>query len=180
MIKGYLIITIILITDLIVYLFKGISLSGQLSDKILFWLWLIMTIIVAIRFLKRKKWVKWYLGIIVVLIILSLIPGGVPFLSLTEFATRINTERRIENYRLRSASIGLIDNISIIKVVRNMGIIEIEIDEMDFNNYDENYSIYNIDEIRLLKEKDVIFFEFKIDGFTIKKKLENYRSNCIL
>lgn len=180
MIKGYLIITLLLITDFVLYLLKGISLSGQLSDKILFWVWLIMTIIVAIKYFKSSKWLKWYLGILGVAIILSIIPMGIPFFKLTEFATNIKFEKRVENYRLRYDEVGLIDHLPLIKVVRNLGAIEIEIDEMDFGSYSENYSLYDVDKIRLLREGNGLFFEFEIEGATIRKKLGSNRSNYTL
>lgn len=180
MIKGYIIITILLITDFSLYLLKGISLSGQLSDKILFWIWLIMTIIVTIKFFKSKKWIKWYLGIVGISIIISIIPMGIPFLMLTEFATNTKYEKHIENYKLRHDEESFFDKLPIIKVVRNIGIIEIEIDEMDFSFYGENYSLFDVDKIHLLKRKNEIFFVFEIEDFTITKKLNNYRSNNIL
>jgi len=173
MLKGYIIVTMLLATDFCLYLLKGISLAGQLSDKILFWIWLIMTIIIAIKFFTHKKWLKWYIGIVGILIILSIIPMGMPFFALIEFAANTKFERRIENYRLRDGEAGLIDQTSIIKVVRNMGIIEIEIDEIEFDNYTKNYSLFDVGEIRLLKEKNNMFFEFEISNQTITKKIGN-------
>ncbi|WP_299435568.1 hypothetical protein [uncultured Aquimarina sp.] len=180
MLKGYIIITVLLAIDFCLYVFIGVSLSGQLSDKILFWIWLIMTIIVVIKFFTYKKWLKWYLGIVGAFIILSVIPMGMPFFALIEFATNTSFERRIEDYRLRDGEAGLIDQTSIIKVVRNMGIIEIEFDEIEFDNDTKNYSLFDVGGIRLLKEKDDMFFEFEISNETVTKKIGNNRSNYML
>lgn len=179
MIKAYTIIYTFLIMDFFSYSYKGISLSGQLSDKILFWVWLIMTIIITIRFIKRK-WVKWNLGMIGLLIILSLIPMRIPFLMLTDFATHIDYERRIENYRLRDDRT-IVFGPPGIKVVENKGIFEIEIDDMDFGETPNKYPrIQYVDEIYLLKEKDNLVFEFVIEGFSYRRNLGNHRSSILI
>ncbi|MEM6806127.1 MAG: hypothetical protein AAF696_32315 [Bacteroidota bacterium] len=71
MLKGYLLLSILLIADLAVYLADGISLLGQISDKILFWTWLISTPIIIFKY-YQKSWAKWYLGSLFILFILNL------------------------------------------------------------------------------------------------------------
>jgi len=104
-------------------------------------------------------------------IISSFGPMGFSFFKFAEFATELKYERRVENYRLRHDDVGFIDSTPIIRVVKNMGFIEMEIDELDFGNNTENYSLYDIDEIRLLNENNEVYFEFEIEDFTMTKKV---------
>ncbi|WP_378174023.1 hypothetical protein [Aquimarina sp. SS2-1] len=181
MIKAYIAISILLASIFCLYILKGISFAGQLSDKILFWTWLLMTVIIVVRFIK-KRWVKWYVSIIGFLIILSLIPMGTPFLMLTNFTLDINGdyEVRIENYRLREEKQGIYSS-PIIKVIKNIGVFEIEIDEMDFGECAGEYdTLSNVNEINVLEEDNNVFFVFKIRDFHCKRKLGNYRTMNLL
>ena len=170
MLKTYKIITIVLVTDFCLFKLLGLSLAGQISDKILFWVWFIMTIPVIIKYVRHTKWLKWYLGLLGISIILSIIPMGAPLIDLLEFATDTTFERRIENYRLRHDTEGFIDQNSIIKVVRNIGIIELEYAEIHFGENPENHSLYDVGEIGVITTGNSVLFELEIDGYSYTKQ----------
>ena len=172
MLKGYITIAILLIADLVLYLTNGISLIGQISDKILFWIWLIFTPIVIIKYFK-KKWTKWYLGLIGILLILSLFPMGLPMISIISFAIENDDERKVENYRLREGAKSAIA-IPKIYLLKNWGIIEKKIGETDFEIEinGEHFRLNEFDKINLSEEKDSLNFEFIIREKRTNKKFE--------
>ena len=172
MIKGYISISILLIVDLSLYLTKGISISGQICDKILFWTWLILTPIIIVKYFKEKL-AKWYLGIIISLTILSLLPMGIPFLTITAFAIGNDFEKKIDNYKLREGTKSIIA-IPKIRLIKNIWIIEKEIGESDFYvEFKENsYRLKDIEKIKLQDETDSLNFEFTIGTRTTNRKFK--------
>ena len=173
MIKGYFIISILLIVDLILYLTNGISISGQFSDKILFWIWLIMTPILIVKYF-HKKLAKLYLGVIGFLIVLSLLPMGIPFLTIIAFAIVNDSEKKIENYKMREGAKSVIA-IPKIRLIKNMGIIEKEVGETEFYVVfkEGSYRLEEIEEINLIEESDSLNFEFRIGDQRTNRKFKN-------
>lgn len=168
----YVILSILLITDLALYLFYGISLSGQLSDLILFWIWLILTPYIIVKNF-RKKWSKFYLGMLILLLMMSLFPMGVPILTITAFAIDINgsAERKVQDYRLREGVKSVIA-IPKINLIKDYGIIEKEIGESNFyiKVDHKNYCLENVTDIKLKEENDSLNFELKIGNQTTNRK----------
>ncbi|TXF81698.1 hypothetical protein FUA23_21925 [Neolewinella aurantiaca] len=172
MLKVYIVITILLIGDLTVYLTNGISISGQLIDKIIFWTWGILSPIVIVKYSKRI-WVKWYLGLVLFLITLSFIPMGIPFLKVALFATEFNNERRIRGYRLREGAKSVIA-IPKISLIKDIGVFEKEIGEIDFYiEIDENsYRLSEIEKIDINEEVDSVIIEFAVENQSTIQKIK--------
>ena len=161
MLKGYITVSILLIADLALYLSCGISLTGQLSDKVLFWTWLIMTPIITFKYFK-SSWTKLYLGIIGILIVLSLIPMAIPFISIVGFASGMDNERLVNEYKLREGSKSAIA-IPKIYLLKQWGVFEREIGETEFQIEigDIYYRVAEFEKIVLTEEENLVF-EFKI------------------
>jgi hypothetical protein len=102
----YLILSLLLATDCLLYYFKLISLRGYYSDVILYWLWLVTTFVVIVVFWK-KLMAKLLLAGITAAIILSILPMMMPFyawiLSTTSLGLRIDKNLN-ENYRAQIVS----------------------------------------------------------------------------
>lgn len=97
----YLLLSLLLIIDLVLYYCKLISFRGYYSDVILFWLWFVTSIIVIAVFWK-KLIAKLLLSGLLLALILSVVPMGIPFyaliLSNTPFGLFIDKNLN-ENYR---------------------------------------------------------------------------------
>lgn len=74
----YLILSLLLALDCLLYYFKFISLRGYYSDVVLYWLWFVTTFVVIVIFWK-KIMAKLLLTGIIVAIILSILPMMMPF-----------------------------------------------------------------------------------------------------
>jgi len=179
----YIIITLALVLDFLLYVFYGISLAGQLSDKILLWVWVLLTLIVVIRFIK-SKWAKYYIGLlsslILLLMLLESLPFGMSLSRLVDYATDTNGnyELRLDNYRFRDAHTYGFSTYNIIKVVENKGLYEVEIFDMDYGecSEDNNYTLADVDEINLTEDKFGKYFELVIKKTVHKRKLGRTRS----
>lgn len=97
----FILLSILLVADCVVYYFYQISLAGYYSDIILFWLWFVISIVVIIIFWK-KILAKVFLGLMIVTLILSIVPMGLPFytfiLSMTSAGLRLDKDLN-EKYR---------------------------------------------------------------------------------
>ncbi len=81
----YIILSIVLLTDFGFYMSRNISLPGSRPEWVLFWLWIVSTIIIILSQWKMK-WVKVYSLVLVVLVIITMLPMMIPFLSLMGYA----------------------------------------------------------------------------------------------
>lgn len=78
------------------------QLRGYWTEKIIVWLWIISTILVIIKF-RQQKLVKIYTTLLALLIVLSILPMGIPFFAFIAFISTIGDYQRIDlhdNYRL--------------------------------------------------------------------------------
>ena len=99
----YISFTLLVILQVLFYIFEGISLRGYWSDKVLVWLWLIATVIIVIKEIK-KRITKIYLAGLGTILLLSIIPFGIPILLFCTFVTasdrdfvvRVNDNVRIQ------------------------------------------------------------------------------------
>jgi hypothetical protein len=165
----YWILTALLFIDTIIYLTNHISLAGYWSDKVLFWAWLITTLIIAATQFS-KKWMKGYFVVLGSIIILSMLPMMIPFISIISFAfggeggANFELNQGIKIQEGRYNGIGLMPAVHIIK---NYGIFEKIICETDFEfSVNENY--YRLEDakaVRLLNpdEIDTLKIEFQFD-----------------
>lgn len=76
--RVYLILSLLLALDCLLYYFKFISLRGYYSDVILYWLWFVTSFVVIVMFWK-KLMAKLLLTGIILAIILSILPMMIPF-----------------------------------------------------------------------------------------------------
>jgi hypothetical protein len=77
LVKGYVLASLLLVLNLSLYLGWRISLVGYWSDRVLFWIWLLLTGVVLKRGWKRRA-TKIYAGLLV-LLVLSMVPMMIPF-----------------------------------------------------------------------------------------------------
>lgn len=99
--RVYLILSLLLALDCLLYYFKFISLRGYYSDVVLYWLWFVTSFVVIVMFWK-KLMAKLLLTGIILTIILSILPMMIPFyawiLSTTSLGLLIDKNLN-ENYR---------------------------------------------------------------------------------
>lgn len=102
----YLILSLLLALDCLLYYFKFISLRGYYSDVILYWLWFVTSFVVIVVFWK-KLMAKLLLTGIILAIILSILPMMIPFfawiLSTTSLGLLMDKNLN-ENYRAQIVS----------------------------------------------------------------------------
>jgi hypothetical protein len=142
------------------YFSYGISLRGYWTDKVLIWAWLVATIVFIITFFKRRI-IKVYLGVLLLLTVLSSIPMGLPLMAFYGFMTasdrtfsyRIDFDHRVQELWKSPMAAGTVE------IVKESGIVEQIIGHLP-NEFevDENfYSIWEAQSIRLQKDiKDSI------------------------
>ncbi|WP_213278013.1 hypothetical protein [Chryseobacterium indologenes] len=74
---AYLAVTLVFLFGIVLSL-NNYSFAGYYIDKIINWLWLLMTIFIIVRFWKKKV-IKVYFGLLISGIILSILPMMIPF-----------------------------------------------------------------------------------------------------
>lgn len=153
--KIYIWVTVLLIFDLTLYLWKGISLSTNIADQILFWCWFILTFIIVFNEI-RTKWAKVYGFILIGLVILSSLPMGIPILTVFAFSipnfSDAYTYYSDSEIQLELTSKSVIGK-TYIGVKRNYLILEREIAQMDAHFEYQNEYFY-ADQIRSVKRLD--------------------------
>lgn len=166
--KVYIILTILLVVDFTLYLSGGISFVGQWADKILFWAWLLLSPITIVKLFK-KRWIKWYLGMLLITFTLSLIPMGMPFISAMSFALYFDEEKNSENYTFREGTRSPVA-IPHIYILEKNGAFEREVGETDFyiSFGGKSYRLEEIDEIHASPFQDSLEVIFKV-GEDIKR-----------
>ncbi len=173
MLKAYLLLTICLLADFILYLTEGISLAGQWSDQLLFWSWFLFTIILIVKY-NRKKWARIYAGCLVGLIFLSWFPMGIPILSLIAFATDTNpdSEIMVEEYSIKLYAESVIATPKLAIIKRNLLTERIIAKPVAYLEIDEKtYSFSDIDSIDLRQKADTLIFTFHMEGKWLEKKI---------
>jgi hypothetical protein len=163
----YWIESALLIVDTTLYLKEGISLAGYGTDKLLFWTWCIITLIV-IRNSVKRMWAKIYAGLLVASLILSMLPMLLPLIAVIQFALAQDRNCHYElNSRLRIQEVkpfGLA--MPLVEVIENHGAWEkvIGSEHIRFVVNDESYTLCDVQSIRILPSdadrKIKIEFEF--------------------
>lgn len=85
---AYLVVTLIFLGEVVLN-FNQYSYAGYYPDKIIGWLWLVMTVFIIIR-LWKKKAIKAYFAFLVAGIILSILPMMIPFFALVSYFSTID------------------------------------------------------------------------------------------
>lgn len=124
---AYLAVTLVFLFGIILSL-NNYSFAGYYIDKIINWLWLLMTIFIIIRFWKKKV-IKIYFGLLISGIILSILPMMIPFFGIVHYFSTIGCEQRIQlddTYRLERGRPGVLYN-PLITIYKKEGIFEKQI-----------------------------------------------------
>ncbi|MEW7281357.1 hypothetical protein ABW636_22445 [Aquimarina sp. 2201CG1-2-11] len=165
-IKIYIGITTLMLIDFILYLTFNISFKGNITDRIVFWVWFISTFYIVFKFVK-KKWAKIYGGILITMTGLSLLPMMVPFLTTISFAIVNQSSVKIDDeIHIRETSKSVIA-IPYISILKSYWIFEREIGKTEYEFEIEN-KFYGIDDAKSIKrlntsgnQKIKLEFEFK-------------------
>ena len=165
---AYIGLTFLLFADLVSYLKWDISLRGFWADRILFWIWLIATILTILYF-RENRITKMYAFSLIGLIVLSLLPMAIPFITLIGFATgsrsgcefQLNSEYRIEEYI--KSPIAMPE----IHLIKAIGICEriVEKREFELDVHDEYYRMCDAESIEITDDSG--------DGVDVRLKFKN-------
>jgi len=175
LLNTYIGLTVLLLTDLILYLSKGISLPGHISDWALFWLWTGLTFAILIKY-RNKKAARMYVIALVVFTILTMVPMMIPFLTIFTFAGDLNDKRyRInETVELMEFSKSVISIPSVV-AVKSFVLYEKIIGEtrFEFEVGDDYLRIEDAKEIEQLPndKNDSLRIEFKFETGNVIRTL---------
>ena len=78
LIRVYLFISALIVLNVMLFYFWQMSFTGYWSDRVIFWIWLILTPITTFSFWK-KLWAKIYFWLLVAGLILTILPMAIPF-----------------------------------------------------------------------------------------------------
>jgi len=109
LIRVYIFISSLILLNTILYWFWQMSFVSYWSDRIIFWIWLILTPIVTFSFWK-KIWAKIYLWLLVAVLILTIVPMAIPFFGIYFSATglgRFNHFSLENNFRVQTVAYGV-------------------------------------------------------------------------
>lgn len=151
--RFYLILSLLLALDCLLYYFKLISLRGYYSDVILYWLWFLTSFAVIVVFWK-KILAKLLLGGIILAIIISILPLMMPFyawiLSTTSLGLMIDKNLN-EKYRAQIVGYSVMTH-PWLEIIEKNGPIEKRV----FKSTDSELMNDNTN-IKIRTAKDIIF-----------------------
>jgi hypothetical protein len=157
----YGVVTVLFVADILAYWFGDLSLAGAYADKVLFWIWLLYTLLVIGIYFSRV-WVKWYSGFLGLLLVLSWLPMMMPFAALLGFAlTEYSGYKVDDRYRVQKVHIFPVSK-PVVQIIRNFGILEQVVDRYEFSYFD-------LDQLRAVKNltplgSDSLRFEFEFES----------------
>ncbi|MDW9382880.1 hypothetical protein [Chryseobacterium sp. JV558] len=131
---AYLAVTLIFLFGIVLSL-NNYSFAGYYIDKIINWLWLLMTIFIIIRFWKKKV-IKIYFGLLISGIILSILPLMIPFFGIIYYFSTIGCEQRIQlddTYRIERGRPGALYR-PLITIYKKEGIFEKQISRIPYSD----------------------------------------------
>lgn len=148
-----MILSLLLIIDLLLYGFQLISLRGYYSDVALFWLWFITTFVVIVLFWK-KIMAKLLLAGMILALILSIVPMGLPFYALilanTPLGLVINRDLN-EKYRAQIVGYSVLV-LPWLEIIEKKGVIEKRV----FKSTDPEIMNDNLD-VKIRYPSNIIF-----------------------
>ncbi|MFN0254925.1 hypothetical protein [Pedobacter ureilyticus] len=109
LIRVYLFVSALITLDVVLYCFWQMSFTGYWSDRVIFWIWLLLTPVVTFSFWK-KLWAKIYFGLLVVGLILSILPMAIPFFGILLSGSgsgRLNHFNLENNIRIQTVGYGV-------------------------------------------------------------------------
>lgn len=154
----YIILSALLVLDCLLYYSRFISLRGYYSDVVLFWLWFVTSYVVIVLFWK-KLMAKLLLSGLILALVLSIIPMGIPFyafiLSNTSFGLLIDKNLN-KNYRAQIVGYSVMVY-PWLEVLEKNGPIEkrvFRITDSELTNNDTNLAIRTAKDILFNHETD--------------------------
>lgn len=109
LIRVYLFICALIVLNVALYWFWQMSFTGYWSDRVIFWIWLVLTPITAFSFWK-KLWAKIYFWLLVAGLILTILPMAIPFFGIFLSGSgsgRINHFTLENNLRVQTVGYGV-------------------------------------------------------------------------
>lgn len=154
--KIYLILSILLVSDCVLYYFWKISFAGYFSDVILFWLFISFAVIIMFW---KKLLAKLLLGTMIIALILSILPMMLPFyaifFAMTPFGSRMQKDLN-QNYRAQIVCYSVMMH-PWLEIIDKKGIFEQQIihsTDQDIFKNDENLRISLAKDIRFDNETE--------------------------
>lgn len=154
----YMILSALLVLDCLLYYSRFISLRGYYSDVVLFWLWFATSYVVIVLFWK-KLMAKLLLSGLILALVLSIIPMGIPFyafiLSNTSFGLLMDKNLN-KNYRAQIVGYSVMAY-PWLEVLEKNGPIEkrvFRITDSELTNNDTNLAIRTVKDILFNQETD--------------------------
>ncbi|TLX24496.1 hypothetical protein FE904_16725 [Chryseobacterium indologenes] len=123
----YAFISLVFLAEVVLSL-NHYSFSGYYTDKIINWMWLAMTLLIILRF-WRKKVVKAYFAVLIFSVLLSMLPMMIPFFALVNYFSTLDDYQQIQLdkiYRIERTRRNVLDKPKVY-IYKNEGIVEKEI-----------------------------------------------------
>lgn len=174
LIRVYLFVSALITLDVVLYCFWQMSFTGYWSDRVIFWIWLLLTPIVTFSF-WRKLWAKIYFGLLVAGLILTILPMAIPFFGILLSGSgsgRLNHFNLGNNIRIQTVGYGVMGRPSV-QIVKDGLLFDkikfedgdeigandvISIKSLDVKNGEEQelpaFAIRDAKNIQLIKETD--------------------------
>lgn len=174
LVNGYVLVSLLLVLNVSLYVGWRISLAGYWSDRVLFWIWLVLTAVVLKRGWKRRA-TKMYAGILAALLVLSMVPMMIFFsiIVIVGFGLDRDYAKDIDGrIRIQQAGGSLISRATL-EVIEKKGIYERQIGSMSAGELwdkDENYPLPDLVTVYVRQQtKDSIQVElvFKKGNLTL-------------
>lgn len=168
----FLILSVLLFMDCLIYYFYQMSFAGYYSDLILFWIWFITGMFIIVLFWE-KIIIKIFLTVIVLAFIGSILPMMIPFyafvFSMTSAGLKFDKNLN-DKYRVQIVGYGVMLHPSL-ELIEKKGIFEQKIlvcTDMDIQNFKNGKTNVKDDaQIRTnltISEAKEIFFEKETDS----------------
>lgn len=168
----FLILSVLLFMDCLIYYFYQMSFAGYYSDLILFWIWFITGMFIIVLFWERII-IKIFLTVIVLAFIGSILPMMIPFyafvFSMTSAGLKFDKNLN-DKYRVQIVGYGVMLHPSL-ELIEKKGIFEQKIlvcTDMDIQNFKNGKTNVKDDaQIRAnltISEAKEIFFEKETDS----------------
>lgn len=168
----FLILSVLLFMDCLIYYFYQMSFAGYYSDLILFWIWFITGMFIIVLFWERII-IKIFLTVIVLAFIGSILPMMIPFyafvFSMTSAGLKFDKNLN-DKYRVQIVGYGVMLHPSL-ELIEKKGIFEQKIlvcTDMDIQNFKNGKTNVKDDaQIRTnltISEAKEIFFEKETDS----------------
>jgi hypothetical protein len=161
--------------DIYIWIRFDSSFSGYWTDRIIFWLWFITAIIIIFTSWSKDLYSKIYLYSIIGLIILSMIPMMIPFISIVSMVFGADRDFSIKltpTLRLDEVAKGPMSLPGVL-VIEKRGLLEQEIASLEYYDWgvelDGNqYRLRELDDVKLISmNPDTIALEFRKNGKSV-------------